>query len=164
MRGHTRIKPKEKHSESFYSSYSLYLSSIGLPQALCELYHSHKRWGDRQLLCLQGFSAVLALVFANAAMPRTSYTGEGTSIPSGTGSSGSVQERGVKEHCQGIQGGDSNLTLGPVPPLPSLFTPAAAVSVLGQVRKRLAYDVHRSKNAEFLNKILQRDIMLQQID
>lgn len=164
MRGQTRVQPKEKHSEIFYSSYSLYLSSIGLPQALCELYHSHKRWGDRQLLCLQGFSALLALVFANAAMPRTTSTGEGTSIPSGRSGS-TVQERGVKEHkCQGIQGGDSNLTLGPAPPLPSLFTPAAAVSVLGQVRKRLAHDVHRSKNAEFLNKILQRDIMLQQID
>lgn len=127
------MKPKEKHSEIFYSSYSLYLSSIGLPQALCELYHSHKRWGDRQLLCLQGFSAVLALVFANAAMPRTTYTGEGTSIPCGTRSSASKQERGVKEHYQGIQGEDSGVTLGPVTPLPSLFTPAAAVSVLGQV-------------------------------
>lgn len=107
-------------------------------QALCELYHSHKRWGDRQLLCLQGFSAVLALVFANAAMPRTSSVGKGiVSVPTTEGTGSMQKEEGLGNRG-GIKG-EGSIELGPVPPLPSLFTRAAAVSVLGQVLNDIAH-------------------------
>jgi hypothetical protein len=47
-----------------------------------------------------------------------------------------------KEEGLGNRGGikgEGSIELGPVPPLPSLFTRAAAVSVLGQVLNDIAH-------------------------